>query len=784
MKHCLTLVFVFLSIAVSAQENKVEKIAKATADYFFLERENIHAHFDKTIFFTNETIWFKGYIYHRKKALPFYNTTNVYANLIDETGKVVDSRLFYSNLGTLSGYFNLDRKYKSGKYYIQLYTNWMNNFAEDESFVQEVTIINENDNPASVIGKKPAAINISVSPEGGKIIKGVTNTVGISVTACGGKPIPVTTANVLDKNGRTIATVQLNSMGNGRYDIPANMQPAKIRVEYNGKAHEQPLPPTEASGITLSVNNYAVAGKVMIKMRTNPDMLTAVTGNVLYLVIQRDEKAQVFEVVFVGNEPEQTLVLPSEQLYTGMNTLRLLDENLNELSSRLVYNYPSQTLSADVSPAGRTEIGNLKYTGKSQPNMNLSITVLPETTLGIDSKNDIYGSLLIAPYIKGGEKAAGNYYLGKPSKVKHYELDLFLLGQQPKHSWFSIINSPPKPVFTFDMGLQLKGKVPVKVKKKEYRVRLVSAQPFLDEYTGIGDNNEFSYKNIIVFDSASVQFKLASIADKKDTKDFLPGLQVLHARKPFGKPYSPAPPCEMEPIDTSAVTDDYMPPKFYKETIVLETVKVEAKRLKYQNIHGNTSLNGYKIEDNISGFQSIITWLGFYSNFNVVDNNVDISITGRSRTTINGAPSSPVIFLDNVQVFDLSLLRSIYMSDVDEVYMSSTAIVSSIRNNQGIVRIYMKKNPGKVKTSTSKSELVKNGFASFKRFENVQYMSTSDKAFENFGLVDWHSVVMTKEDGTFSFSIPVTSQKTVKLLIEGMSTDGKIISEIKTISAE
>ncbi|NBL63811.1 hypothetical protein GV828_01205 [Flavobacterium sp. NST-5] len=65
----------------NAQEvdNKKQAIAKAIEDYFFLERENIHVQFSKEVYLTNEKIWFKGYVYHRKNNLPFYNTTNVYA---------------------------------------------------------------------------------------------------------------------------------------------------------------------------------------------------------------------------------------------------------------------------------------------------------------------------------------------------------------------------------------------------------------------------------------------------------------------------------------------------------------------------------------------------------------------------------------------------------------------------------------------------------------------------------------------------------------------------------
>jgi hypothetical protein len=69
-------------------------------------------------------------------------------------------------------------------------------------------------------------------------------------------------------------------------------------------------------------------------------------------------------------------------------------------------------------------------------------------------------------------------------------------------------------------------------------------------------------------------------------------------------------------------------------------------------------------------------------------------------------------------------------------------------------------------------------------FKNISYTSTTGKGYDNFGLVDWQPLITTDEKGDFTFSIPRTLQNTVKILIEGFNTEGKLISEIKTISLE
>ena len=128
---CLLFLALFYPNLTNAQGNK-EKIGKAITDYFHLERENIHVHLDKKIFLNNEQIWFKGYVFHRKLNIPFFATTNIYANLIDDDGNIIDTQLLYGNIASFSGSFKLNDTFKSGRYYLQFYTNWMNNFTEDE----------------------------------------------------------------------------------------------------------------------------------------------------------------------------------------------------------------------------------------------------------------------------------------------------------------------------------------------------------------------------------------------------------------------------------------------------------------------------------------------------------------------------------------------------------------------------------------------------------------------------------------------------------------------------
>jgi len=774
----------FITITLHAQQSRNEEIVKSVNDYFAMERENIHAQFDKSVFMTNENIWFKGYVFHRKKNIPFFNTINVFGSLMDADGKILETKLIYGNIGSFTGNFKLDDKFKSGKYYIQFYTNWMNNFIEDESAVYEIAVINPNEGPGTALAKADLSkITFDLTPEGGILLDGVGATIGVHIADCNNNPLPISTIDFVDASDKLVKKIQINKLGFGKFDLPANSPKGCKAVVYVGDVkHEKALPVATLSGIALEVNNYAVADKTMIKLRTNKNTLDSFRGNPLYILIHQDDKALVLEVNFNTANYEQTLAIPNTDLAPGMNTIRILDSNLIQLGERLFFNYPKTGLNLEVAKAGETT-DQLQYTGKiNYPNMNLSISVLPEKTISFDDTNDIYGSFYLLPYIENRHKASGRHYFTTLTKNKLYELDLFLLSQKSKYKWINIKQNPPKSSYLFDMGLTLKGTLPANIDSKMAKVRLYSITSGIDETTDVSEKKEFYFKNLIISDSSYVNFTLLKKGEKPKELAIAP--QLLNGNTKFNKPYKP----EAHFYATMPEEDDLKNPSIYKETIQLDEVEIKGttNALKYANSSGNGELHGYKItEEKANAYQTLLQFIKTYGGF-VVDERMNdsgtITIQSRSTISINAAPSSPIVYLDNVQLRDFTMLNVILMGDVDEIYMSSTKIIPNINAYIGVIKIYLKKGVRPGKATTSHNIVLKNAFEKPTSFQNVTYNTVDDKGFENFGIIDWEPSIMTNEKGEFKFSIPRMSSKPLKVLIEGFSADGKLISEIKTIN--
>mgnify|MGYP000933520221 CR=1 FL=1 len=116
------LLLLLFTISAFAQNTSAEnEIVTNNNNYFQLERENIHVHFNKTIFTVGETIWFKGYVIDKKTGLPNTKSSNIIMEVVNSKGVTFDSKLLYAENSTFYGYYKTDEITESGNYYIRFF---------------------------------------------------------------------------------------------------------------------------------------------------------------------------------------------------------------------------------------------------------------------------------------------------------------------------------------------------------------------------------------------------------------------------------------------------------------------------------------------------------------------------------------------------------------------------------------------------------------------------------------------------------------------------------------
>jgi hypothetical protein len=774
------LTFPFFNYLAAQETTKTkEKIGDAIAQYFDLDRETIHAHFDKKIFLTDEEIWFKGYVFNKKNGTPFFETTNVFAVLIDEEGKIRREQLLFSYIGSFSGSFKLGPEFKSGRYYVQFYTNWMNNFTEDESTVHTVEIVNENDRfRTDYSAPDYTQINVDFQPEGGNLVEGTINNLGIKVSDCNGNPLDVKEGKIVNSAGVAVDNFLVNKMGYAKVYVTPAAELYKTVFTINGKTIETMLPKAASEGLALEVNNYALPGKTILKLRTNPRS-SAFAKKPLFAVIQQNNKSTIFDINFNNGELEKELVISNDNLFKGVNTIRIVDSEMKQIAERIICEFPENAPGISLS---YTKIKNdtIKIYGQSKfANADISISVLPENSLASEKQNEIFASLLLNPYLTKPIVNAA-YYLNEPTKAKRYEMDLMLLNQKSgKYNWQDIVGSPPKMTYDFDIGLAIKGTINQQISNpKKYRILLSSPLSLINDYSEINGKNEFNFKNLVFGEAANFKFTLMEIPSIPVDMKFYH--QVLNRKRTFNKPFKPQPfvcaPGKQIPLDV---------PQFAKDIIALDNVEVQGKaksELKYKKAYGNGNLRGYKVSEE-NNTMSLLSWIG--SNGFYVSNYMgNVVISGKLKTSINGAQSMPDVYVNSRNLTTFDELQDIQMADVDEIYLNPHAIVASIEGKMGVIKIYLKKMDYNNVKSHTKSYDIKEGFAKIRNYEKPLYLNTADKGFNDYGVIQWVPSIMTDQSGAFSLDIPQTGAKSVTLHIEGFTPDGKFISEDRTMAIQ
>ena len=135
LKSVLLLVFIVNSFFSYSQGNYIKTTIIEPIQKDALYREKVFLHLNKSVYFTNDNVWFTAYVSNDFDNSPSDYTTNLKVNLYNDKGVLIKSRNVFIHKGLGIGDFLIDDTF-SGKYYIQASTNFMKNFGFENTFIQ------------------------------------------------------------------------------------------------------------------------------------------------------------------------------------------------------------------------------------------------------------------------------------------------------------------------------------------------------------------------------------------------------------------------------------------------------------------------------------------------------------------------------------------------------------------------------------------------------------------------------------------------------------------------
>ncbi|AWG20162.1 hypothetical protein FFWV33_00805 [Flavobacterium faecale] len=769
----------FLS-TFSQTKTNTDKINSYIENYFRLDRENIHVQFNKNTYVNNEDIGFKGYVLSKNNGKLNLGTANIQLVIYDDQEKIVLKQLLFTNKGTFAGGIHLTETFKSGIYHFHFYTNWMNNFNEDDSFTQKIEIIDKNE-PYNLQSTDPnyKTAQVTFFPESGIILDDINNRVGVQLTDCNKKGIQTDGIQILDSKGNEITTFNTNTVGNGSfYFIPSIVETYTLKIKNDKLSVSQPLPKITETGLALSYNNNLPKNILAIALKTNSKGLEIYKGKKYTILIHQDGNSIQKELTFTGDETEQVVLFDKKFISNGVNSIRLLDENLNEIAERLLYEYRTDKAVTTLEAKNIANDSILLLGKTDTKNASVSISILPKDNVHFEQNKSIAGSFFLNAYLEHPEN--NNYlYFDQNNPTQKQDMDVLMLNQpRSKFLWENIKNNPPKTGYTFNKGVTISGAVEKNTTgNTNYRISLISLKNSVFEETPIDKNSNFKFEHFFAQDSTV--FLLQMINEKSVVKFTKMEARVtsdeqnFHLPIPFEKNN-----CPVEKKPENAFT--FSKSAFDDGAVDLAGVTVQNNFKKEIFAHkGDMSLNATAFKMDETDFGNVLDFIGRNGFRTGIDPEENTAYIRNTRDAFSDNP--PAVYIDNVQQTDFNLLYSLDLTDVDEIYIDKSGASDTAASVSGTIKIFLKVGADKNDYFRAKytSLLVTTGFAKNINFKNATF--ESQKEYFYFGTLNWTPTIEIKDNPNYELRFPKTGQTEIKVLVEGIAEDGQVISEIQTI---
>ncbi|RKF04383.1 hypothetical protein C8N26_1050 [Tenacibaculum lutimaris] len=779
-------------------------INKNYTSYFENTREIPYLHLNKTSFLTGQEIWFRAYVIEQNSKKLHSTTSNLYVSVFDSEGKLKTQKLVHIKDGLGKGNILLDSTFTDNSYYIKASTNWMKNFKEDNSFIQKISICNNNNSKTI---KENTSYEFKLFPEGGHTLSNTINNFGILVKNKNGKGIKINKGIIKNSLNEIVRKFSTNSFGLGNTNlfIKEDETYEFEAILENGQVLKTTTLEPQNYGITLKVIN-SNPNYFLINILTNKSSLDQLNNRKFKILVHNTRKITTYNFNFNSTDTKYSLFINKEDVDKGINIITIFDDKNTPLLERLIFiNSPSLFTNIDI----KNNLNNINdsisinFKNNTNESIFLSSSFLPIETKSYVPEENINTSFLLKPYIKGKIQNSG-YYFNNINKEKLRELDLLLITQGwSKYNWFDVFNNPPKTNYSFENGINIKGTLNAPLKRKQSLLIYSAQNNIIRE---IKNTNEFQLKSTFVKENSHITFSLKT---KNNSYKASPYLQFSNTTL---SEYLPPHRLNFKTSKESKVEEQGDISFLFRDTEILDEVLInkKPKTKPSEKPYGANTILTRKIVDSllISSGETVLDFLKS-KRYRVVNDEGVLSLLSRSinsNLTISNpsAIEEPAIggksinynehknydnqkksvrvYLDNNEISDnLWLIESMNMDTVKEVYYGR---VYDNRADEHIYIYTLSPSEYTTKKTFLNTLKIEKGFSIEKEYYTPEYNSYTDNTYKYYGDIFWNPNIEIKANSNFEFKIPQNLQEKIIVYIEGISESGKLISKKHIISTK
>lgn len=760
------------------------------SEYFKFPRESVYVHLNKSTYVEGDEIWFSGYVYDRLKGLPFTKTSNIRVGVYDAQGVVKIEGLHLVNDGQFKGNFPIDSTFANGDYYVRATTKWMKNFREDDSFVQKITVVDPLSGP-SVDAVTEMTYDVQFLPEGGNLIAGIYNNVGVKALNNHGYGIKLSAVEVYDSKGNRITVFDTSRFGMAKFElrpVEGRSYRAKVRLP-NGKEQWYDLSKATARGINIKLNLNPHQGRIGVVFAMNEATYDQVGSDGHYFLLHKDGASKKVPIIFDSKDFKATFFLKDDDLKIGVNTITLFNasdrpilERMFFASEGLKYGEPGIQLTSIEKDSIRLSLTS------NMEDLRLSLSILPAGSLSYGHRNNILSTFHLKPYVRGFVENP-KYYFTDMDKRKAYELDLLLLTQGwSRYRWQDISLGPPDVIYPFEDGIALRATLNGLNPKFKGNLMLYGTKYHGQQLLPVSPGeNQFLIKPFFPENGEELYFTL--LDEKGRTSKPRGYFKLLNEklRERINVPQS------LNSIQTPIKMEDLpirrAQMELIKENTVLldEVTVVEDKPIPVSQAHSNVYIPAF-IKNKVTFVDQDMVRNNIFLEdylrrfYNVAYDRFGNLLIGSWRGT------GVTVILDDA--IGIPLQGRIPMGQIEAIWIDRLSRYLGARNNRlgEALYIYTKRGKEILPYDEPKNKVyalaVENGFKDVKEFYVPKYSTFESQAYQEYGIVHWEPEILIDKNEMQEISLLNTGKEQIQVFVEGMSKNGELISFSKVINVE
>ncbi len=742
--------------------------------------ETIHFHFDKDVYLPGETIWYKAYLYNNTK--PAVTSTNLYTAIYDAAGKLLQQKQYPIFESVANGEFMLPDTIGNGTLIFRAFTKTMLQQDSVNVYQQLITIAGNSAGGAAAV-TETAVSSIQFYPEGGHLLAGVQNFLGISTRYT--ESTAMVTKGTIKKDNTEVTNFETDANGMTQVQLmpEANANYYAEWTDENGILQKKMLPPVKEYGAALHTE---MAGNSLFYMVSKNTM----TANLATMHIVAQQGADmVYKADLLMDKTMQVVnQFRTDSLASGLLLLTLYDNDWSPMAQRTLFvNSPEPPLKLNI---------NILTSNRSPKKKNVIEIEIPDSV-----KTNLSVSIADAGFYKEEKMTISEALLlgrsaplpasGDSTQTKL--TDLFTLDNTwPLRAAGNTVKEPVPADNYLDLNFNSNKNFSAKEALTVIINDKLSGKQFLNIPPAAG---AFTKNGLVFFDSAKIYYQLLKNKELVDEVKPSDGssLQIPSTIAPF-KTFVKAAKTPDLSQDSIFVNFVKAKPATFNAQQTLQTVTVKSR---YTNPQTKRQI---EMEDKYATGPFKGAARGFFLNvmedpqaeatvdiynyvrYRVPRLNVESSFTGGKIFTC-GNNCYPLIFI-NEQESPNEFLQTISITQIAYVkYVPGIVVSLSHVTASGALYVYLKKGDEPLPPAKNMRIMYAKGYNSTQQFTQPDY---EDKAnllkTDNRSTLYWNPYVMT-DAANPKYTIEYYNNdlsKKLLLVIEGMDERGRLV-QIKKI---